>query len=40
MLWATFQSHWYIETGVTVRKRSVQVKIADFLSRVTLRIDG
>ena len=38
-LCAAFQSHWYIKTAVTVRKRSIQVKIGDFLSRVTLKID-
>ena len=26
---AAFQSHWYIQTGVTVRKRSIRVKIGD-----------
>ena len=36
---AAFQSHWYIQTGVTVRKRSIWVKIGDFLSRVTLKFD-
>ena len=25
-----FQNHWYIQTGVTVRKRSIWVKIDDF----------
>ena len=39
-LCAAFQSHWYIQTGVTVRKRSIPAKIGDFLSRVTLKIDG
>ena len=39
-LCAAFQSHWYIQTGVTVRKRSIQAKIGDFLSHVTLKIDG
>ena len=38
-LCAAFQSHWHILTGVTVRKRSIRVKIGDFLSRVTLKID-
>ena len=28
------------QTGVTVRKRSIRVKIGDFLSRVTLKFDG
>ena len=34
-LWASFQSHWWIQTGVTVRKRQIWVKI-DIFSRVTL----
>ena len=38
-LWAAFPSHWHIQTGVTVRKRSIRVKICDFLSWVTLKID-
>ena len=38
-LCAAFQSHWYIKTGVTVRKRSIRVKIGDFLPKVTLKID-
>ena len=38
-LCAAFQSHWHIQTGVTVRKRSIRVKIGDFLSRVTLKMD-
>ena len=37
---ASFQIHWSIQTGGTVRKRSIRVKIGDFLSRVTLKIDG
>ena len=39
-LCASFQSHWWIQTGVTVWKRSIRVKIGDFLSRVTLKFDG
>ena len=39
-LCAAFQGHWYIQIEVTVRKRSIHVKIDDFLSRVTLKIDG
>ena len=39
-LCASFQIHWWIQTGVTVWKRSIQVKIGDFLSRVTLKFDG
>ena len=38
-LCATFQSPWYIQTGVTVRKRSIRVKIAT-LFRVTLKTGG
>ena len=34
-----WQSHWHIQTGVTVPKRSIQVKIGDFLSWVTLKIN-
>ena len=37
---AAFQIHWWIQTGVTVRKCSIRVKIVDFLSRVTLKFDG
>ena len=36
---AAFQSHWYIHAGVTVRKRSIQVKIGDFFFSMTLKID-
>ena len=35
----SFQSHGWIQTGVTVRKRSIQVKIGNFLSRMTLKFD-
>ena len=35
-----FRSHWWIQTGVTVRKRPIWVKIDHFLSRVTLKFDG
>ena len=39
-LCATFQSHGWIQTGVTVRKRSsIQIKIGNFLSCVTLEFD-
>ena len=37
---ASFQSHRWIQTKVTVRKRSIRVKIGDFLSLVTLKFDG
>ena len=36
----SFQIHRWIETEVTVRKRSIRVKIGDFLSCVTLKFDG
>ena len=39
-LCASFQSHGWIQTGVTVRKRSIRVKIGNFLSCVTLKFDG
>ena len=39
-LYASFHSHRWIQTKVAVRKRSIQVKIWDFLSRVTLKFDG
>ena len=38
-LCAAFRSHWWIQTGVTVRKRLIWVKIDDFFSRVTLKFD-
>ena len=38
-LFASFHSHWWIQTGVTVRKRLIWVKIDAFLSRVTLKFD-
>ena len=39
-LCASFRSHWWIQTGVTVRKRPIWVKFDYFLSRVTLKFDG
>ena len=39
-LCASFQSHPWIQTGVTARKRPIRVQIGDFLSRVTLKFDG
>ena len=39
-LCASFQIHRWIQTEVTVRKRSIWVKIGDFLSCVTLKFDG
>ena len=38
-LCATFHSHWWIQTGVTVRKRPIWVKFEDFYCRVTLKFD-
>ena len=38
-LCAAFRSHWWIETGVTVRKRPIWGKFDDFFIRVTLRFD-
>ena len=35
---ASFRSHGWTYTGVTVRKRSIRIKIGDFLSRVTLKL--
>ena len=39
-LCASFQSHRWIQTKVTDRKRSIRVKIGDSLSRVTLKFYG
>ena len=39
-LCASFHSHRWIQTKVTVRKRSIRVKIGDLLSRVNLKFDG
>ena len=39
-LCASFQIHWWNQTGITVRKGSTWVKISDILSRVTLKFDG
>ena len=39
-LCASFQTHWWIQTAVTVQKRSIWVKIGNFLSFVTLKFDG
>ena len=39
-LCASFQTHWWIQTAVTVQKRSIWFKIGDFLSCVTLKFDG
>ena len=39
-LCASFHNHWWIQTKVTVRKRSIRVKIGDLLSCVTLKFGG
>ena len=39
-LCVSFRSHWWIQTGVTVRKRPIWVKFDDFKSRATLKFDG
>ena len=39
-LCASFQIHRWIQNGVTVRKRSIRIKIGDFLSRMTLKFYG
>ena len=39
-LCASFQIHWWIQTGFTAQKRSIRVEIGDMLSRVTLKFDG
>ena len=39
-LCVSFRNHWWIETGVTIQKRQIWVKIDDFFSRVTLKFDG
>ena len=39
-LCASFHSHRWIQTGVTIRKRPISVKTGNFLSRVTLKFDG
>ena len=38
--YASFQIHRWNHTVVTVRKRSIRVKIGDFLSCMTLKFDG
>ena len=38
-LCASFQIHWWSQIWVTGWKRSSRIKIGDFLSRVTLKID-
>ena len=38
-LCASFHRRWSIQTGVTVRKRQIRVKIGKFLSHMTLKFD-
>ena len=39
-LCASFRTHWWIQSRVTVRKHPIWIKIRVFLSRVTLKFDG
>ena len=39
-LCASFRSHWWIQTWVTVWKLPIRFKIEEFFSRVTLKFDG
>ena len=39
-LCASFQIHWWIQTGFIVQKRSIRVKIGDMLCLVTMKFDG
>ena len=39
-LCAAFRTHWWIQNGVTVRKRPIWVKFDDFWSHATLKFDG
>ena len=39
-LCASFHSHWWIQTGVTVRKCPIWIQINDFFSHVTLKFEG
>ena len=38
-LYASFRSHLWIETGATVRKRPIWLKINNFFSHITLKFD-
>ena len=38
-LCVSFDTHWWFQIWVTVRKRPIWVKCDDFLSRVTLKFD-
>ena len=40
MLNASFQIHWWFQTGVTVWKCWIRVQIGDILSHVTLKFHG
>ena len=40
VLCPSFHSHQWIQTEDTVRKPSIRAKIGDFLSRVSLKLDG
>ena len=39
-LCASFEIHRWIQAGVTDRKHSIEVKVGDFLSRLTLKFNG
>ena len=39
-LLASFRSHWWIQTGVTVQKRLIWVKIYAFFRHVSLKFEG
>ena len=39
-LCASFRTHWWIQTGVTVWKRPIWFKFDDFYSCATLKFDG
>ena len=39
-LCASFRSHWWVQTWVTVRKRPIWVKFNDFHSRVISKFDA
>ena len=39
-LCASFRSHWWIQTWVTVRKHPIWVNLDDFKSHATLKYDG
>ena len=38
-LHTSFQCQWWIQTGVTIWKHSIRIKISNFLSRATLKFD-